>query len=71
VQFTSETEGLCLVVSWPRDEKPPRPEEEMPPPLIGLARTGDGGYSWKVISTWEGPRNNDLNRRHQLALKIG
>jgi len=43
----------------------------MPPPLIGLARTGDCGYSWKVISTWEGPRNNDLNRRHQLSLEVG
>jgi len=70
VQFTSVTEGLCLVVSWHRDEEPPRPRKEMPPPLIGLARTGDGGHSWKVISIWEGPQNTDLNRRHQLALEI-
>jgi hypothetical protein len=70
VQFTSETEGFCLVVSFHRDEKPPRPREEMPPPLIGLARTADGGHSWKVIHTWEGPRNVDINQRHQLTLEV-
>ena len=70
VQFTSETEGFSLVVSWHRAEEPPRPREEMPPPLIGLARTGDGGHSWKVIHTWEGPRNVDINQRHQLTLEI-
>lgn len=61
---------LSVDVSWHRDEEPPRPREEMPPPLIGLAGTGDGGRSWQVISSWEGPRNIDLNRRHQLALEV-
>lgn len=70
VQFTSETEGTSLVVSWHKEEEPPRPREEMPPPLIGLAITGDGGHSWKVISSWEGPRDVDLNSRHQLALEV-
>jgi hypothetical protein len=69
VQFTSESEGLGLVVSWPR-EKPPRPPEELPPPLVGLARTEDGGRLWRVVSTWEGPRFTDLNRRHQLTLDL-
>jgi hypothetical protein len=42
----------------------------MPPPLIGLALTGDGGHSWKVIGSWQGPRDIDLNCRHQLALEV-
>jgi hypothetical protein len=68
-QFTSEAEGLAIVVSWPREE-PPRTREELPPPVVGLARSGDGGRRWRVVSTWEGPRFTDLNRRHQLALEV-
>ena len=60
---------LALVVSWPRDD-PPRTPEELPPPLVGLARSEDGGRLWKVVSTWEGPRSTDLNRRHEITLDV-
>ena len=69
VRFTSEADGLALVVSWPRDD-PPRTPEELPPPLVGLARSHDGGRRWKVVSTWEGPRSTDLNRRHEITLVV-
>ena len=69
VQFTSESKGFALVVSWPRDE-PPKTPEQLPPPLVGLAHTRDGGRRWNVVTTWEGPRSTDLNRRHELALDV-
>ncbi|MGH9867939.1 MAG: hypothetical protein ACREAA_07240 [Candidatus Polarisedimenticolia bacterium] len=69
MHFTSETEGLALVVSWPRDDSL-RPGEDVPPPLVGLARSQDGGRHWKVVNTWEGPRSVDLNRRHELTLDV-
>jgi hypothetical protein len=68
-QFTSEAEGFALVVSWPRDV-PLRSPEELGPPLVGLARCQDGGRLWKVVSTWEGPRSTDLNRRHEITLDV-
>lgn len=69
VQFTSETDGYALVVSWPRDHHQ-RPAEELPPPLVGLASTRDGGRIWRMVNMWEGPRSVDLNRRHELALDV-
>lgn len=68
-QFRSETEGLALVVRWPKDDPPRRPEE-LPPPLVGLARTRDGGRLWKIEQIWEGPRAADLNRRHVFTLDL-
>lgn len=68
-QFTSEAEGFALAASWPRDDPPRRPEE-LPPPLVGLLRSQDGGRVWKAVSTWEGPRSTDLNRRHELVLNV-
>ena len=69
VQFISEAEGYALVASWPR-EVPGKKAEDLPPPLIGFARTEDGGRRWKVVGSWEGPRSVDLNERHELALEV-
>ena len=69
MRFTSETEAFALVVSWPRDETR-RPGKDVPPPLIGVARSVDGGLQWKVVHTWEGPESIDLNSRHVLTLDV-
>ena len=69
-RFISDTDGFSVVVSFPRDENPPRRREEMPPPLVGLARTRDGGRHWTVVKTWEGPRDIDINERHVITLDV-
>jgi hypothetical protein len=69
-RFTSEAEGFAIVVTWPQEEPPPRPREELPPPLVALVRSENGGLRWRVVSTWEGPRSDDFNRRHQVALEV-
>lgn len=68
-QFMSEAEGFALVVKWPKED-PPKPPPDLPP-LVGLARTQDGGRLWKVMNTWEGPRSTDLNVRHVVVLDLG
>lgn len=68
-QFLSDTEGYALVVSWPRDDSAPT-LEQLSPPLVGLARTQDGGRRWSVVQSWEGPRKIDLNVRHVVTLEL-
>lgn len=68
MRFTSEKEAFGLVVSWPRDDSR-RPGENLPPPLVGVAHSEDGGLHWNVMSTWEGPPI-DLNVRHVLSLDV-
>jgi hypothetical protein len=69
-RFISDTDAYAIVVSFPRDENPPRPREQMPPPLVGLAQSRDGGRRWTMVKTWEGPRNIDINERHVITLDV-
>lgn len=68
VRFTSEMDGLGLTVSWIRDAA--RQPDSHQPPLVGLARTRDGGRLWTVQNTWEGPLATDLNERYQVDLDV-
>jgi hypothetical protein len=61
--FLSEHEGLGLSVAWH--------ERGLLPPIVGLARTQDGGRQWRVARTWEGPVLGDPNERHVLTLEVG
>ena len=61
--FLSEHEGLALPVHWH--------ERGLFPPVVGLARTLDGGRLWRVSRTWEGPVLGDPNERHVLSLEVG
>jgi len=69
VQFISESDGFALCVTWPPDE-PGKLSEQLPSPLIGLARTENGGRRWEVAQVWEGPRDTDLNERHKVTLDV-
>ena len=69
IQFTSESEGFAIRVMWPRDD-PPRTPQQLPPPLVGLTHTQDGGRRWEVMTTWEGPRAENFNRRHEVTLEV-
>jgi hypothetical protein len=60
--FLSAHEGLALSVDWH--------EHGLFPPIVGLARTVDGGRQWRVSRTWEGPTLGDPNERHVLTLEV-
>lgn len=61
-RFISEEEGCAITATWSRDRARP--------PLVGLARTRDGGHFWEVTDTWEGPMGTDINRRHMLTVDV-
>jgi hypothetical protein len=61
--FLSEQEGLALAVDWH--------VRGLSPPIVGLARTTDGGRRWHVSRWWEGPVLGDPNERHVLTLEVG
>jgi hypothetical protein len=61
--FLSEREGLALSVDWH--------ERGLFPPIVGLARTVDGGRLWRISRTWQGPTFGDPNERHVLTLEVG